>query len=718
MEIITRFHSFFLLGLVSGFVPPLLVASVGINYGQIANNLPSPQNVVPLLRSIGINKVKLYDADPRVLRAFANTSVEFVVALGNQYLAKMTDPEKARAWVKTNVQSFLPATNITCITVGNEVLTFNDTSLTENLLPAMQNVHTALVSLGLDKQVTVTTAHSLAVLENSYPPSAGSFRRDLTEYISPILNFHVKTGSPFLINAYPFFAYKGNPKQVSLDFVLFQPNPGVVDPGSNLRYDNMLFAQMDAVYAALASLGYKKLPVQISETGWPSKGDEDEVGATPENAKKYNGNLMKLVALKKGTPSRPSSDLNIYVFALFNENMKPGPTSERNYGLFKPDGTPAYELGLASTTGSGNSSSTGGTGGVGYAATPPSPTSSSTGYLSVSSTAVAIKLDYFFLISCLVLTEPWVMSYYCGGYTSGEKLPFRAFLWRSCAGGLATAVNLQKRQINVDPICARCGKGVETADHILLDCEFARATWFGSRLSFSPLSNSPNLQSLIQSWTAWPNLDKEQKRHLESLAASTCWQLWKAQNDLFNGCVASPMEINMRAEISFAEFGQAQRRTKATITGGLLSTTTSLVPPWCPPTAGTFLLNTDAALKEGSGGLGFVFRDHKCGLLFSDSQPECFSSVLLGESLAIRGGLLPCIADGFDCIKVESDSSEAVKFINSTTLPPIEFQPIIEDIKFLKVQFTSCSFFHISREINSVADSLARKAVSLAGRMD
>ena len=203
------------------------------------------------------------------------------------------------------------------------------------------------------------------------------------------MNFHVKIGSPFLINAYPYFAYKSSPKQVPIDFVLFQPNSGIVDPVSNLRYDNMLFAQIDAVYYALASLGYKNLPIQISETGWPSKGDEDEVGATLENAKKYNGNLLKLIAQKKGTPLKPNCDLNIFVFALFNENMKPGPTSERNYGLFKPDGTPAYSLGftgniVANTSSGGGSTST---------VTPPSagspPGSSSNGYLSISSDAVS-----------------------------------------------------------------------------------------------------------------------------------------------------------------------------------------------------------------------------------------------------------------------------------------------------------------------------------------
>ncbi|KAG5531869.1 hypothetical protein RHGRI_026470 [Rhododendron griersonianum] len=65
---------------------------------------------------------------------------------------------------------------------------------------------------------------------------------------------------------------------------------------------------------------------------------------------------MKLIAQKKGTPLRPNSDLNIFVFALFNENMKPGPTSERNYGLLKPDGTQAYGLGLAGVSAVGGNS--------------------------------------------------------------------------------------------------------------------------------------------------------------------------------------------------------------------------------------------------------------------------------------------------------------------------------------------------------------------------
>ncbi|XP_038989242.1 glucan endo-1,3-beta-glucosidase 14-like isoform X2 [Phoenix dactylifera] len=332
--------------LLSGQVLQTLSLTIGINYGQIANNLPSPTRVAGLLQSLNISRVKLYDADQKVLSAFLNTNIEFIIGIGNENVSTMTDLAKAQAWLQQHVKPYIPHTRITCITVGNEVFTSNDTVLKSNLLPAMQSVYQALVALGLDKQVNVTTAHSLDILGNSYPPSSGSFRQDLAEYIHPLLNFHSMTKSPFLVNAYPYFAYKANPNTISLEYVLFQPNAGVPDPNTNLNYDNMLDAQVDSVYTAIQAMGQTDIDVRISETGWPSKGDPDEAGATPENAAIYNGNLLRRIAMNQGTPLKPSVPIDIYVFALFNEDLKPGPTSERNYGLFYPDGTPVYNIGL------------------------------------------------------------------------------------------------------------------------------------------------------------------------------------------------------------------------------------------------------------------------------------------------------------------------------------------------------------------------------------
>ncbi|OAY73358.1 Glucan endo-1,3-beta-glucosidase 11 [Ananas comosus] len=358
---------------------------IGINYGQVGDDLPSPASVVPLLRSLGAARVRLYDADPSVLSALAGTCVELAVGLPDSLVPRLREPGAAAAWVRSALLPHVPAANVSLVTVGNEVLSGNDSALARALVPAMDALRAALDAAGLGGRVAVTTAHSLAVLASSFPPSSAAFRRELLPFVGPLLDFHARTRSPFLVNAYPYFAYKADPERVDIDYALFGPNPGVVDPGTGLRYENMLHAQVDAVRAAIARAGKEagEVEVVVSETGWPSAGDEGEAGATPENAARYNGNLMRMVAEGRGTPAAPGRPLRAYVFALFNENLKPGPASERHYGLFNPDGTPAYDLDLALAL-RPSRNSTGAA--AGWAESPLGPSSSSsTGYYTISS---------------------------------------------------------------------------------------------------------------------------------------------------------------------------------------------------------------------------------------------------------------------------------------------------------------------------------------------
>ncbi|KAK6917182.1 Glycoside hydrolase family 17 [Dillenia turbinata] len=332
------------------------VMSLGINYGQVANNLPPPQEVIGLLNSLKLTKARIYDTNPQVLTAFANSNIELIVTVENQMLTTLMDPQQALQWVNTHIKPFFPSTRITGIAVGNEVFTDDDTTLMANLVPAITSIHSALVQLGLDQFIQVSTPNSQAVLEESYPPSAGCFKPELNGFMSQYLQFLSITKSPFWINAYPYFAYKDDPSQIPLDYVLLNPNAGIVDPYTKLHYDNMLYAQVDAVIFAISRMGFGGLEVRISETGWPSKGDENEIGATIENAQVYNKNLLRRQLRNEGTPLRPNMKLEVYIFALFNEDLKPGPTSERNYGLFKPDGTMTYNVGLTSVSNSSTSS--------------------------------------------------------------------------------------------------------------------------------------------------------------------------------------------------------------------------------------------------------------------------------------------------------------------------------------------------------------------------
>ncbi|XWS69726.1 hypothetical protein CRYUN_Cryun04dG0203900 [Craigia yunnanensis] len=286
------------------------VTSLGINYGQLGNNLQPPDRVLDLLSSLKLTKARIYDTNPQILTSFANSDIELIVTVENQMLPVVMDPHQALQWVSTHIMPFFPATKITGIAVGNEIFTDGDKTLLGYLVRAIVGIHGALVQLGLDKNIQASTSNSLAVLQESYPPSAGSFKSEVSGVMSQLLQFLSSTGSPFWINAYPYFAYKDDPNRISLDYVLFNRNPGMVDPYTKLHYDNMLYAQVDAVVYAMFKLGNGKIEVRVSETGWPSKGDSNEIGATVQNAAVYNRNLLRRKMSNKGTPLRQNKHIS------------------------------------------------------------------------------------------------------------------------------------------------------------------------------------------------------------------------------------------------------------------------------------------------------------------------------------------------------------------------------------------------------------------------
>ncbi|XP_022951783.1 glucan endo-1,3-beta-glucosidase 12-like [Cucurbita moschata] len=318
---------------------------IGVNYGRIADNLPPPDKVVGLLKQQGIDRIKVYDTDAAVLTALSNSNISIVVALSNDLLSSAAaDSSFTDNWVQSKISNYYPATKINAVAVGNEV--FVDPNNTTNfLIPAMRNVYSSLQKYNLHDSIKVSSPIALTALASSYPTSSGSFKPDLIEpVIKPMLDFLHQTESYLMVNAYPFFAYAANSDQISLDYALFRENSGVVDPGNGLKYFSLFEAQVDAVYAAMMALKYDDVKVVVTETGWPSIGEEKEVGASKENAASYNGNLVRRVLTGKGTPLRPEDPLDVFLFALFNENQKPGPTSERNYGLFYPNEEEVYQI--------------------------------------------------------------------------------------------------------------------------------------------------------------------------------------------------------------------------------------------------------------------------------------------------------------------------------------------------------------------------------------
>ncbi|XP_043718133.1 uncharacterized protein LOC122666088 [Telopea speciosissima] len=89
-----------------------------------------------------------------------------------------------------------------------------------------------------------------------------------------------------------------------------------------------------------------------------------------------------------------------------------------------------------------------------------------------------------------------------------------------------------------------------------------------------------------------------------------------------------------------------------------------------------------------------------------------------GEVLAIREGLLEAISEGTLSVMVESDNLTIVNYLlDPLKVPDLRVLPILDDIRHISSYLDDCTFSYVSRTANSIADCLARRALSVSGRM-
>ncbi|XP_015692829.2 putative glucan endo-1,3-beta-glucosidase GVI [Oryza brachyantha] len=315
--------------------------AIGVNYGMLGNNLPSPAQVISMYKAKNISYVRLFHPDTAVLAALRNSGIGVVLGTYNEDLARLaSDASFAASWVESYVKPFAGAVSFRYINAGNEVIPGDPAA---NVLPAMRNLQTALTSAGVS--VPVTTAVATSVLGVSYPPSQGAFSEAASPYMAPIVTYLASKGAPLLVNVYPYFAYAADAERVQLGYALLSSSQAASVTDGGVVYTNMFDAIVDAAHAAVEkATGGQAVELVVSETGWPSGGGG--VGASVENAAAYNNNLVRHVSGGAGTPRRPGKAVETYLFAMFNENQKPEGV-EQHFGLFQPDMSEVYHVDFA-----------------------------------------------------------------------------------------------------------------------------------------------------------------------------------------------------------------------------------------------------------------------------------------------------------------------------------------------------------------------------------
>ncbi|KAG0592004.1 hypothetical protein KC19_1G217600 [Ceratodon purpureus] len=324
------------------------VSALGVNWGNHAFNPLPPKDVVKLMQINGIKKAKIFDADYDMIRSMAGSGIEVMVAAPNNMLYSLAnDPNAATAWVKQNVTQFLfqGGVDIKWVAVGNEpFLTAYNNSYLNTTYPALRNIQTALDQAG-HSEVRAIIPFNADVLTDSPKPSGSRFKPEYISQIQPMLEIFNRTGAPFSVNLYPYISKYQNP-DFPLDYAFFS---GTTSPNvdGTIVYQNALDASLDGLITALGAAGYPNMAVMLGEIGWPTDGAPF---ATVELAGRYMQDMITHLQSGVGTPLRPNSFTEFYLFGLLDENWKsilPGPF-ERSWGVFYYDGIPKYPLNLNS----------------------------------------------------------------------------------------------------------------------------------------------------------------------------------------------------------------------------------------------------------------------------------------------------------------------------------------------------------------------------------
>ncbi|XP_043693137.1 uncharacterized protein LOC122643588 [Telopea speciosissima] len=135
---------------------------------------------------------------------------------------------------------------------------------------------------------------------------------------------------------------------------------------------------------------------------------------------------------------------------------------------------------------------------------------------------------------------------------------------------------------------------------------------------------------------------------------------------------------------------------------------------WIPLSPSWVKLNVDAAWTKGTkkGGIGNIIRDHLGIPLLAYSVGVLCDLAFMAEAIAICSGLLLAANGGFKKVLVESNCYPLIKQLSSSD-SELAIISIHHDIVQLRKSFDDCSFSFVPRTTNTVADTLARSALSV-----
>lgn len=184
------------------------------------------------------------------------------------------------------------------------------------------------------------------------------------------------------------------------------------------------------------------------------------------------------------------------------------------------------------------------------------------------------------------------------------------FIWKCLSNSLSVAGNLSYRHLMREGTCLRCPDRIESVNHLLFNCHFARLVW-----AVSPIPAPPGgvwEESIYTNLWRLLNLHHYHPEHVQEakLILWLLWRLWKNRNAIsFKGKEHDALTVVKLAGEDSSEWEKRKEGRKNR------SWQTKIPCPsakWQNPPQGWVKCNTDGAWPRMNGncGIGWVLRNN------------------------------------------------------------------------------------------------------------
>ncbi|CAA7016992.1 unnamed protein product [Microthlaspi erraticum] len=279
------------------------------------------------------------------------------------------------------------------------------------------------------------------------------------------------------------------------------------------------------------------------------------------------------------------------------------------------------------------------------------------------------------------------------------------FLWKAIAGALPSSERLCSKSVDIDPVCQCCNQEEETINHLLFQCQYAKAVWQSAGFNEfdtvnSTLEENISLMFQINHSTALRTEDR-------FLPFWVVWRIWKSRNELlFTQKQVQAMEDALKSMEEVAEWlsvnptSETHQHIQRQGNMGI----------WDPPPSGWLKCNSDSSFKVNNDymGVGWIIRDEHGHYIESGwARLENVGSILEAEGNGFLYVVQRVWHKGFRQVWFEGDNLQLVNVINKRE-DSYELGNLLVDIHHWISKLPLCSLDHGVREKNMAADKLSK----------